>query len=436
MSKGAIIDNRKAGGARERRLLMKKYCVIIVGGGPAGTMTALALTHLRPELASSILLLESKTFPREKICGGGVSGRVVSFLEDYGVSLEKLDKVSVSGFTICFDAQAYSVPFGNDKCFVVRRSRFDQLLLDEVKERGVEVRAPAMVTGAYRERRRIAVIDVAGNEYSTDIFVGADGVNGRSRYWFGKPPRSRKTLLLQTDFPRDPSSRVFDSRLILDYTPRLLGRNGYAWFFPSIDSTGQPVVNAGLTGGEFAPGSFKESRRIFLAMLDRHPEIKEMAGNSLTFRAYPERSFSPFRNTAGPRVLLVGEQLGVDAYTGEGLDICAASARAAASQIMSGLERGVYTFPGYIPRLFASDFFPLYLIGTPFWMESPGPYPSVLFSMATRKSRPEHENILEIYAKLFSGSLPGRKVFSPYFIKPVLRDLPPAIISRFLAEFH
>ncbi len=121
---------------------MVKPKVIIIGGGPAGTMTALALTHLRPELAPDVLLLDARSFPREKVCGGGISGRVVTFLDEMGVALQGLARVPVKGFEIFFAQERFHVPFANDKCFVIRRSTFDDYLLQAVRERGVEVRAP------------------------------------------------------------------------------------------------------------------------------------------------------------------------------------------------------------------------------------------------------------------------------------------------------
>ena len=49
--------------------------VVIVGGGPAGTTTALALTHAAPELASRLLVLEKARYPRDKPCAGALGRR-------------------------------------------------------------------------------------------------------------------------------------------------------------------------------------------------------------------------------------------------------------------------------------------------------------------------------------------------------------------------
>jgi len=139
-------------------------------------MTALSLVRLRPELAGEILILEAKEFPREKVCGGGVSGRVTAALEGLGVSLEGIPRVPVNRFSVYYERKISEPSFGNDKCFVTRRSAFDALLLEQAADRGVEVRMHTPAVGAYRERRGIAVVDRGGRTHRAEVAVGADGV--------------------------------------------------------------------------------------------------------------------------------------------------------------------------------------------------------------------------------------------------------------------
>ena len=407
----------------KRRMGTKKYKVIILGGGPAGSMTALSLVDLRPELAGDILLLEAKAFPREKICGGGVSGRVTAFLEALGISLEGLPRVPVNRFSVYFDEEICGPTFGNDKCFVTRRSAFDNLLLTEAAERGVEVRTLAPVIGAYRERRGIAVLDRTGNTYHAEVLVGADGVNGKSRVWFGSPHRGHKSLLLQTEFPRDPGCPSLQDSLLMDFSVPRLGIPGYAWFFPSIGENGEPVVNAGISGGTFSTGSRSRLEEAFLATLQRHPEIKAMAPDNIHFKPYPEREYSPFQAGARERVIFVGEQLGVDPFTGEGLSVCADSAAAAAREITGALEKGEFSFRGYGHKLRTAQFFPLYVVGKTYCLQNDGIQPNFFFAMSTRQKPPGKWNVVDYYTATFSGKEASTVLYSPTFWGMVMRDI-------------
>lgn len=400
-----------------------KYKVIIVGGGPAGSLTALSLAHLRPELAGEILLFEAKGFPREKVCGGGVSGRVTDFLEALGISLEGLPKVPVSGFTVCFENELRSPSFGSDKCFVARRSDFDNLLLEKTRERGVEVRTSTPIVGAYRERKGIAVLDRDGNSYHAETLVGADGVNGRSRMWFGLPHKGHKTLLLQTDFPRDPDFQPLQDRLWMDYSSAKFGMPGYVWFFPSVGEDGEPVLNTGITGGEFSKGSYSRLREAFLATLEHHPEIKAMAPAHIHFKPYPEREYSPFQTKARERVIFVGEQLGVDPFTGEGLSICADSAEAAAREIVDALEKGDFSFAGYSRKLMTAKFFPIYVIGKTYSLQNNGYQPNFFLAMSTRQKPPDKRNIVDFYATTWSGEEASTVLYGPTFWRTALCDM-------------
>lgn len=61
--------------------------VIVVGGGPAGSATA----HYLAQNGVDVLVLEKATFPRDKICGDGLTPRAVGELIRMGISLKEED---------------------------------------------------------------------------------------------------------------------------------------------------------------------------------------------------------------------------------------------------------------------------------------------------------------------------------------------------------
>src|SRR6202035_4495910 len=61
--------------------------VIVVGAGPAGSSTAFHLA----QAGLDVLLLEKSHFPREKVCGDGLTPRGVRQLRGMGIPLDAED---------------------------------------------------------------------------------------------------------------------------------------------------------------------------------------------------------------------------------------------------------------------------------------------------------------------------------------------------------
>jgi choline dehydrogenase-like flavoprotein len=61
--------------------------VIVVGAGPAGATTAFYLA----QSGLDVLLLEKSRFPREKVCGDGLTPRAVKALVGMGISVTEQD---------------------------------------------------------------------------------------------------------------------------------------------------------------------------------------------------------------------------------------------------------------------------------------------------------------------------------------------------------
>jgi 2-polyprenyl-6-methoxyphenol hydroxylase-like FAD-dependent oxidoreductase len=61
--------------------------VIVVGAGPSGATTAFYLA----QSGLDVLVLEKSRFPREKVCGDGLTPRAVKTLVNMGISVSEQD---------------------------------------------------------------------------------------------------------------------------------------------------------------------------------------------------------------------------------------------------------------------------------------------------------------------------------------------------------
>ncbi len=133
------------------------YDVIVIGGGPAGSSSAAILA----EAGHRVLLLEREKFPRYHI-GESMIPFTYFPLERLGL-VERMKKSHfVQKFSVCFVAPrgSTSQPFyffnRYDKDTVaqtwqVLRSEFDLILLDNAREKGVEVREQTKVQELLRD---------------------------------------------------------------------------------------------------------------------------------------------------------------------------------------------------------------------------------------------------------------------------------------------
>ena len=127
--------------------------VIIVGAGPAG---ATAATYLA-RAGVDVLLLEKSTFPREKVCGDGLTPRGVKQVLALGIDVSGDDwmknrglRVVGGGVTLELDWPdlADFPPFG----LVRPRRDFDEMLAQLAVKAGARLRQATTVTGPGRRR--------------------------------------------------------------------------------------------------------------------------------------------------------------------------------------------------------------------------------------------------------------------------------------------
>ncbi|MBP7376543.1 MAG: NAD(P)/FAD-dependent oxidoreductase [Pyrinomonadaceae bacterium] len=167
--------------------LKNSYDVIIAGAGPAGSSAAIRLA----KAGMSILLIEQKRFPREKLCGEFISPECLIHFQELGVS----PAILAAGGTSLYDTDFYSrsgkavsvrtewFGKGESPAIGLSRAEMDNLMVEQAKRIGVDVFDETSVTGLLMENahvRGVKVKNKMGLETQIESSLTVDAT-GRTR---------------------------------------------------------------------------------------------------------------------------------------------------------------------------------------------------------------------------------------------------------------
>jgi len=293
---------------------MGRFDVIVVGAGPAGCAAAYDLSAA----GRSVLLFDRDSFPRHKVCAGGLTVKSLNLLRyDVQPVIRRICREMAIGHRWAEPVVARSA---NPVVAMTDRSEFDAFCLQKTIGRGAEFRVCRVIDGVTEREDHIELI-VDGTPLISSFLVGADGAKSRIRRLIGEGSEwFRRGLGIETTVPwvgRDARPMQFDFGVV---------DRGYGWIFPKDDH-----LNVGLYSLARSTSVSRRSLMNYIEQrLGRGAVANILRGGALGLGGENYRPESR-------RIFLVGDAAGmVEPLTGEGIHNAIRSGQVAAAAIDEG----------------------------------------------------------------------------------------------------
>jgi geranylgeranyl reductase family protein len=319
--------------------------VIVVGAGPAGSSVAYYLASA----GLDVLVLEKTSFPREKVCGDGLTPRAAKALTAMGVPTPESEgwlrnkglRIIGGGGRIELDWPDISSYPGYG--LVRTRTDFDQILARHAEKAGARLLEGVNVTGPVLDDRtgRIAGVTTKdGREFRARLVVAADGNSSRLSVAMGLHKRDDRPLgVAVRSYYTSPRHDDDYLEAWLDLWDGKSLLPGYGWIFGMGDGTSNVGLGLLNTSKGFGEIDYRDLLRRWLAAMPAEWGFTE------------ENRTQPVRGAALPMgfnrtphytrgLLLAGDAGGmVNPFNGEGIAYALESGEIAARVITQALAR-------------------------------------------------------------------------------------------------
>jgi geranylgeranyl reductase family protein len=385
-----------------------EFDALVVGSGPGGATAAYYLARHGVNVA----LVDKSSFPREKVCGDGLTPRAVKALMDMGIDTTEPGFVRVDGLRVYGRRAKLDLPWPTLSDWpgyglVRTRHDFDELLVRQAVRAGTtlweraEATAPVMddgwVAGAtvrrLEEREPVAVgatLGVAdraegpgraGNERNRSredplpepeevrarFVIAADGASSRFAGQAGvRRDTTRPLGIAARRYYRMTRPQIPMLEAWLDLWEKDAILPGYGWIFPLHDD----VVNVGAgllnTFKGFKDISAKRIFDVFVRMLPEEWGITEDTAVGPVKSGPLPMGFNR-RPLSQPGMLVIGDAGGlVNPFNGEGISYAMETGKLAAELVYESLATGKPGLAHVYPTLVHDRYGKYYFMGNTF----------------------------------------------------------------------
>lgn len=323
-----------------------KHTIAIIGAGPGGCATALSLAG-EPV---NVLLLDKATFPRDKICGDGLSPDVLAQFDRLKVPIgdafaaETTAKPITNIRVVAPNRTELLIPLklkGKPlKGAYVSRMELDNFLLSKVRQQpNVQVLENTKLHDLTMQQHGVELHTTQG-ELEVDMVIGADGAQSfvaRKLTSFSVDSAHHGAGLRQ--YWENVSGIEPEGTLDLCFPASI--QPGYFWIFP--------LANNRYNVGVWMISSHLKSKNVnlrgeFERLIAEDPQLAPKFANAQAVeqvRGFGLPLGTGKRTIAGNRFVLVGDAAGlIDPFTGEGIGNAIRSGRLAADVALRACAKG------------------------------------------------------------------------------------------------